>query len=309
MASNRLPDSLDDLFTLADDAADGAHQHEDDLPLKQNTEAALAADLAAARGALAAYKAADTALGKSQGAVQVADSNVKAFLPKFKKSMTSALGDAWQTVFGEAGFAAGSLALPATQDDRFAMIQKLEKFLTDHPECQDPRPLVNGTPAKAKTLYTALNTARGVANQKETDYGTAIKARDAAEKKLRTRLIGLIGELGQLIADDSSIWYAFGLNAPADPATPGAPLTAPSLTPGTAKTVYSVWGLARRADRYYVYVQIVGVDAAPRRVATVTDRAYTFTDLPSAKTAKISISGVNDAGEGPQSPQVEVAVP
>ena len=308
MASNRLPDKNEDLFSLADDAVDGAHQFEAALPLKQNTEAALTADLAAARGAQAAFKIADTAVGTAQGGVQVADSNVKAFLPKFKKAMTSALGDDILPVFGEAGFDAGSLALPTTQDGRFDMIQKLTKFLTDHPECADPRPLVNVTPAAATALYAALNTARATANSKDTAYGQAIKARDAAVQKLRTRLTGLIGELGQLIADDSPVWYAFGLNAPADPATPGAPLTAPSLTPGGPKTAYSVWGLARRADRYYVYLQIIGVDAAPKRIATVTDRAYTFTDLPSGKTVKVSISGVNDAGEGPQSAQMEAVI-
>ncbi len=308
MASNRLPDKNEDLFSLADDAVDGAHQFEAALPLKQNTEAAITADLAGARGAQATYKTADTAVGTAQTAVQVADSNVKAFLPKFKKSMTSALGDAWQTIFGEAGFDAGSLALPTTQDGRFDMVQKVPKFLTDHPECADPRPLVNVTAAAATALYNALNTARATVKLKETTYGTAINARDAAVQKLRTRITGLIGELGQLIADDSPVWYAFGLNAPADPATPGAPLTTPTLTPGAPHTAYSVWGLARRADRYYVYLQIVGTDPAPKRVATVTDRAYTFTGLPSGKTVKVSISGVNDAGEGPQSPQVEAVV-
>jgi hypothetical protein len=309
MASQRLPDNNDDLFSLGDDAVDGAHEYEATLPLKQNTEAAIDGDLDAARQKQAAFKAADTALGDAQTAVRVADSNVKAFLPKFKKSMTAALGDDWQTVFGEAGFDEGSLALPTTQDGRFAMIQKLPAFLTKYPDCQDARPKVNVTPAAATALYNALNLARGASNKKEEEYGTAITARDTAVKVLRTRLTGLIGELGQLIEDDSPVWYAFGLNAPADPATPGAPLTTPSVTPGAPKTAYSVWGIARRADRYYVYAQIVGTDAAPKRIATVTDRAYTFTDLPSGKTVKVSISGVNDAGEGPQSPQVEVVVP
>jgi hypothetical protein len=309
MASNRQPDKLEDLFSLTDDCVDGAHQYEASLPLKQNTEAAITADLAAARGAQAAYKTADTAVSDAQTAVQVADSNVKAFLPKFKKAATSALGDQWQTLFGEAGFAAGSLALPATQDGRFDMIEKLSGFLTAHPECQDPRPQVNVTPLAATALYDALNVARAAANNQETLYGTAIKARDAAVQTLHTRLSGLIGELGQLIEDDSPLWYAFGLNAPADPATPGAPLTGPALTPGSPGIVYAVWGIARRADRYHVHAQIDPVDTAPKRVATVLDRAFTLTGLPSGKTAKISISGVNDAGEGPQSPQVEVVVP
>jgi hypothetical protein len=309
MASNRLPDSRDELFALADDAVDGAHQYEATLPLKQNTEAAIAADLAYARAMVNAANLADTALSAAQSALRTADSNVKAFLPKAKKAITGALGDDWQAVFAEAGFKEGSLALPATPEGRFAMIQKLPGFLTAHPACQDPRPAVNVTPAAAAPLFAAIESTRGMANLKSTDYSNALKARDAAEEKLRTRLRGLIGELGQLIPDDSAIWYAFGLNAPADPATPGTPLDGPVVTPGAPGTLYLVWGIARRATGYHIYQQIEGVDAEPQHVATVNDRAYTLTGLTSGKTAKVSIAGYNDAGEGPLTAQVAAVVP
>jgi hypothetical protein len=49
MATNRLPDPLDRLFALAEDMADGLHAHEAPVGIKQNTEAAVRADLAAAR--------------------------------------------------------------------------------------------------------------------------------------------------------------------------------------------------------------------------------------------------------------------
>jgi len=47
MATNRLPDQLDRLFALAEDMADGLHAHEAPVGIKQNTEAAVRADLAA----------------------------------------------------------------------------------------------------------------------------------------------------------------------------------------------------------------------------------------------------------------------
>jgi hypothetical protein len=47
MATNRLPDQLNRLFALAEDMADGLHAHEAPVGIKQNTEAAVRADLAA----------------------------------------------------------------------------------------------------------------------------------------------------------------------------------------------------------------------------------------------------------------------
>lgn len=51
MAENPVPVRLHDLFTLAEDAADGAHQFEVAIGLKQNDEAAIRAALAAAQTA------------------------------------------------------------------------------------------------------------------------------------------------------------------------------------------------------------------------------------------------------------------
>ncbi len=45
MASNRLPDSLDDIFILAEDMADGCHNHQAAVGFKQNLEADVRADL------------------------------------------------------------------------------------------------------------------------------------------------------------------------------------------------------------------------------------------------------------------------
>jgi hypothetical protein len=51
MASNRLPDPLNRLFTLGEDMEDGLHAHEAAAGVKQNKEVDVRADLGAARAA------------------------------------------------------------------------------------------------------------------------------------------------------------------------------------------------------------------------------------------------------------------
>jgi hypothetical protein len=50
MASNQLPASIDDLFTLGEDIADGLHTHAVGIGVKQNTEAGLVSSLTSGRG-------------------------------------------------------------------------------------------------------------------------------------------------------------------------------------------------------------------------------------------------------------------
>ena len=49
MASNEIPTNLDQLFTLAEDAADGLHTYEATIGVKQNLEADVRLDLTGAR--------------------------------------------------------------------------------------------------------------------------------------------------------------------------------------------------------------------------------------------------------------------
>ena len=49
MAANPLPPGIDNLFTLAEDMADGLIAHEATIGILQNTEARMRADLTAAR--------------------------------------------------------------------------------------------------------------------------------------------------------------------------------------------------------------------------------------------------------------------
>ncbi len=77
MASNILPSGLQDLFTLAEDMADGLHAHEAAIGIKQNTELVFRTDLTAAITAQANHVAAQTAKVALSTAVTVADSNGK----------------------------------------------------------------------------------------------------------------------------------------------------------------------------------------------------------------------------------------
>lgn len=66
---------------------------------------------------------------------------------------------------------------------------------------------------------------------------------------------------------------------------------------------------SRRAARDLVWVQVAGVDADFRAVATVTDSDATLTGLPSGKTAIMRVTAANDAGESTMGAEVQTMVP
>lgn len=294
MASNQLPVTNDDLFTLAEDMADGCHNHEAAIGLKQNQEADVRLDLAAAITAQGAYK---TALGTKTAlstAVTVADSNAKAYIGAARRLLINYLGESWSAAWAPTGFPNQSTAVPTTQSERQALLQSLKNYFTAH-AAQENAPL-NITAARAGILFTALSDARSAAADGNTDAGNKKNLRNAAVTKLRGRLSGLAAELGQLLEDTDPLWLAFGLNLPGATALPDA-ADGLVLTLGTAGTVLADWSDAARATRYRVFKQIVGVDAAFVFVANVNDSDYTLTGLPSGKTVKVQIIAANDAGQ------------
>jgi hypothetical protein len=205
-----------------------------------------------------------------------------------------------------AGFPADSLAIPATQAERQALLGKLRDYFTANP-ARENAPLVI-TAAQANSLFTALSDARSAANQGNTNAVEKKTLRDAAVTALRKRMRGLIDELEQLLADEDARWYAFGLNPPGAPATPEVP-DGLALAGGGPGTVDADWSDAARAEHYRVWKQVVGVDADFVAVGSPTDSDFTLTGLPSGATVKVQITAVNDAGESQPSTTQQMVVP
>ena len=306
MASNQLPDSLQDLFTLAEDMADGLHTHEAAIGIKQNLETVFRADLAAAIAAQTDHVDAQSAKVALGTAVTVADSNAKAFIGTARNILAPYLGNGYSQAWDATGFPDQSTAVPGTQAKRQALLQSLQTYFNDHPVQENP-PL-NITAPRAGILFTALSDARSAANEGNTVAGGKKNLRDAAVKALRTRMSGLVAELGQLLEDTDPLWLAFGLN---EPGATNLPDVADSLilTAGGAGVVLADWSDASRATRYRVFKQVVGVDAAFVSAATVTDSDCTFTGLPAGKTLKVQIIAANDAGQAAPSTAAEIVVP
>jgi hypothetical protein len=306
MASNQLPAGIDPLFTLGEDMSDGLNAHEAAIAVKQNKEADVRAVLSAAITAQATFKAAQTAKTGLSSAVTVADSNAKAFIGATRRVLINYLGDGWSQVWEATGFPNQSTGVPGTQAERQALLQSLANYFAANP-AQENTPL-NITSAQAQTLFTALSDARSAAAAGNTDAGQKKNLRDAAEKILRTRMSGLVNELGQLLEDDDPLWLAFGLNQPGATNLPDA-ADSLVLTAGGAGVVLADWSDASRATRYRVFKQVLTVDANFVAVTTVTDSDYTFTGLPSGKTVRVQIVSANDAGQGQPSTAAEIAVP
>ncbi len=301
MAQNFIPEQIDSLLALAEDAADGAQTYAVAIGLVHNTEAQIRTDITALQMTQNALLAARAAKAVATTAKTVADSNTKAFIGSAMGVLKNYLGNSWSAAWEEAGCAGGSVSIPRTMDERFAMLNTMAAYFTAHPAHANV-PL-NVTVAQAQALYTANSAARDASNQSNTDAGLAIAARDGAQAALRRRLSWLRDELGQLIGDVDPRWYAFGFNAPGDPETPGVPEGLAVTPGGAAGTAYLDWDNARRADRYRVW-KLVPPSAVWVAAATVTDSDAMLAGLPQAVSVGVRVTAVNDAGESLPSPAV-----
>jgi hypothetical protein len=302
MGANTLPGKIEELFTLAEDMADGLHTHEVAVGIKQNLEAAERAALTDCQTKQTAFITAKaTKKGKTTDQT-VADSNAKAFIGKARNVLVPFLGVTWSEDWSPTGFPNQSTAVPPTLAERQALLPSLQAYFTAN-VARENAPL-GVTAVSAGTLFTALSDARSAVNQALTDFNQKKAARDASEVALRKRMRGLIEELAQLLDELDPRWYAFGLVPPGADDTPDQP-TGLVLTAGPSGTVYADWADASRATGYRVETQIVGVDPAFHLFLSVSDSDATLTGLPSGATLKVRIIATNDQGD--QSPPSDVA--
>lgn len=306
MATNNLPKQHDQLLTLAEDASDGATAHESSIGLAQNLGVNIQADLDVLRAAQNDHLQMRTAKTATTAAQTIADSNGKAFIASAKGVLANFLGASWSAAWLPVGFVGNSLAVPSTIGERQELLRSLANYFTANQGNQNI-PL-NVTQARALALFNALSAARSAAHDASTNAGVQRAARDAAAELLRRRLRGLIDELGQLLEDDDPRWYAFGLNAPADPATPGIP-DGLVLTAGPAGSgiCYTDCADARRAERYVWEIKPAGSTDWTQSGDSTTESDATLTGLP-VGVVKVRVKARNTAGDSAPSAEATVTL-
>ena len=136
MASNQIPQTLEPLIVLADDAADGADQIGGTVGLLHNTESDIRGDLYALMGdpANPVLNPGKQNVWLQKKAVKVtADSNAKAYIAVLIRHLADFLGAEWNSAWEAAGFTGGSVAVLRTPDARFALLPSLRAYLAANP--------------------------------------------------------------------------------------------------------------------------------------------------------------------------------
>ena len=321
MANNEIPKTYDPLIELMEDAADGAATHGVAVGLKQNTEAAIRADLLALTGKPAGpggvppavpglkalWNAAQTHKSSMTAALRTVSSNGRALAMTCIDSLKPVLGRQWNSDWNAAGFIGGSLAVPANP---MLKLQQLRAYYGINPTHEVAN--INGIPCTAAACEAgaqAISTAQSDSNESNNDAGTAQGNYEAGIATGRSRMTGLRDELTQLIPNDDNRWYAYGFDKPTDPSTPEVPenLTA---TPGAtgSGTLFLHCDTARRADGYRFRVK----NAAGAQIAEKlsNEPEAVITGLPPGANVTVTVTGRNTAGgESAASDPVAAVVP
>ena len=306
MATNPVPENRHRARSLAEDIADGLKTHEQGVGVKQNTQAVFRAALTQEQTAFDAHGVTKSGLSTAYSGLQIADSNAKAYLGDVRLVLVKRYGQRWTTAWAQTRFPNQSTAVPRTQDERFGLCLSLKKYFEDNPTHENAD--MGATATLAAAHHGAIQAAREAINTASTANATAQRAYETAWANLLGKIRGFIGEVGGLLADDDPRWHAFGLSMPSDPDSP-EPVGVVAVEPGLPGSLYLHWLHPRRATRCRVFLQIEGVDPAPRCVATRHEDDATLSGLTSGAKVKLTVIAANDAGEAQPSAAVEATVP
>ena len=322
MIGNITPKSYDPIVQHLEDAADGAHTYGAAVGLVHNDEPDIRADLNALIGTPAgpggvppAVPGLKTLWNSSQAtktartaALRTACSNARLFARTCLRTLMPVLGESWNTLWKNAGFTAGSLAVPANP---LTLLQQLRDYYGANPARETTVQGVACTAAACETSAKTITDAETASNQSNTDSGTAYTNYLNGLAAGRARLIGLRTELEQLLDDDDDRWYAFGFEKPSDPHTPETPanLTAVAGVPGS-KTVIADWDNARRADNYRLCAALKSDGSTvANEIPADSQFSLTLAALASGTVVVLTVTARDAAGESQPGNAVEIAVP
>ena len=305
MASNPTPDNNDILRALADRLADGCHQLEVELGIKQNMEAPIRADIAALGMAELQAGVKKNAVALAYDTLQAADTAGTKGIANCKLRLQKVLGQKWSSAWEPTGFPNGSVAMPDAQDERFTLLNSLKNYFTLVPAHESVE--MEATAALCDAAWTTLSNARQGVSNAESAQTAAFGVRTGAESALRTRVRGLIHELEQLLSDDDARWEDFGLNIPGNPSAP-EPVASVAVAPASNHRLEVSWPYATRAIRYRVEGRIVGGAPEWENKGSFKDLEAILKGFTAGQIVELRLIASNDGGDAAPSPVATATV-
>lgn len=305
MASNPTPDDDDILIALAEDLADGCHDLETAIGIKQNTETVLRAALAGVATARGTEGIKRGLVDTAYDVLQAADAAGEAVLKNCRLRLVKVLGSQYNSGWQGAGWPPFSTGIPRQQGQRFSLLGSLKVYFTQNPAAESED--MEATGAICTTANTTISDARAAVNAAETPHTNAKKATKAAIHTLRKRVRGLIDELGTLLADDDAQYETFGLNIPANPSAPEGIEELTLAAIGGGKVLVQ-WSYATRMTAARVLRKLPGPDEEFVSVGTAGGLEKVLTEQPVGALIEIQVVPYNDGGDGGASPVKSILV-
>ena len=315
--SMQLPDDPDDLETHGFNAADGAAQLQDTIPLRANRDVDILVDARAFSDARIVYSDADLAVRRAYARLKIDRDNARGWLMTGKGLLINSLGRKPSAEWADAGWSDESLQVPVGEEALMPMLRKVAAYLTAHPGLVVTSASFNFTPARANELRAALDGALNNAdttggkilgvNPAEAKREAAYNVRELTKAALERRLRGLYGELEQNLDPLSPNWVVFGFDQPGATNAPD-PVESVTATAVGGGRIKLEWPGTARSDRFQIWMKREGEAAFKRIEGTEGElEKYIEGETPGAK-LKFKVRGVNATNYGPFSPEVEVTV-
>lgn len=304
MAANPTPTNDAVLLARCHDLIQGCEALEAEIGILQNTAAAMQAAWDAARAAQTEVGRVKTERGQRRKELRDRDREGEVVIGRCRLRLTAVFGSGFNTQWGAAGFHDGSTMVPEVFAKRLSLLSSLARYLELKPEHESTD--MGATAAICQATFDALSAARSAVNFNKSALRIAVVAKNAALKKLRKRMRGLIRELGYLLADDDPRWLRFGLKLPARLPMP-EPVEQVTLEATGQGKVLVQWSPAPHATRYRVQWRRIGA-AEFLNAATVPDPETLLPHLPSGEAIELRIIAANKAGEAAPSPTTTVMV-
>lgn len=298
--------AYDPLMSFADTGLSGLHRLGATLPVVYNTEAAMRVDVDAVRKTYAEHKTSIAGFSAAVVAKNATAKDVAAYIGRAVQVLKRTLGPRYSQAWSEAGFTRATLHVKPALSTQQNVLTSLASYFTAHPgeEVAD----WGVTAANATTLHETATERVDALNAASVTRREAKVAFDTSLVALRSRIRHLFQELKQILPDNDPRWLDFGFNVPGDTSTPAAPEGLTAVPEAAGKAALS-WNHTVNTSKFNIYQQVVGVDADPVKIGSVTATSKELSGLPTGAQVKFYVTAVNSAGESQPSAVVEIVIP